>query len=73
MTDTDPKGSPKRQLNAADMRKVGTGAVLMGTGVCLTALIEYLLTVDFGDWTPVVAGGLAVLSNLVRKYFKDTQ
>lgn len=49
----------------------GTGVAAAGAGAFY--LIEFLTTVDFGEWTPAVVATLAVVSNIIRKWLTKNQ
>lgn len=56
-----------------DIKSVLTGAGIAGVGAALTFIVENLGKLDFGEWTPFVAAGVAVVVNLIRKYVGITK
>ena len=54
-------------LNAADWKKIGTGALLAAIGAGLTAAVEYLGGVDFGPWKGPIMAGVSIAANIIRK------
>lgn len=64
-------GSPKYKLNAEDLQKVGTGALIAVGGALLTYFAEIVTQIDFGAYTPVVVALSSVLVNTGRKFLKD--
>lgn len=46
--------------------KVVRGAAIAGVGAVLTVLTQATGAVDFGIWSPLVAGALAVATNWLR-------
>jgi len=64
----EPVASAKMSLNEADMVKVGKGAVLAVTAAALTYLAQNATDIKFGQYTPFVVSGLAILLNMVRKW-----
>jgi len=66
------KISSKWSLVKQDLYKLLMGALLAAVGAGATYLIEALKLVDFGDYNMLAAAGLAVLANLIRKFFTKT-
>jgi len=64
--------SKKWSLVKHDLYKLLMGALLAAVGAGMTYLIEALKLVDFGDYNMLIAAGLAVVANLVRKFFTKT-
>ena len=64
--------SSKWSLVKQDLYKLLMGALLAAVGAGMTYLIEALKLVDFGDYNMLAAAGLAVLANLIRKFFTKT-
>lgn len=58
------------KLSKESLLKVGKGAAIAGAGAALAYLVEAIPGLDLGVWAPLVAAGLAVLVNLVRKLKK---
>ena len=63
----------KYKLNTEDLTKLGTGALIAGTGAVLTYLVQVIPNVDFGAYTPVAVAVFGILANLVRKFIQDKQ
>ena len=59
--------SKRYTLNKADLESLTKGLLITMAGAGLTYLTEYLSKQDFGDYTPIVMTGMALLVNLVRK------
>jgi hypothetical protein len=58
-------------LDGTDLWKLIVGGLIVGAGAFLTSLTEGIEGVDFGEWTPHVTAGMAVLVNLARKFLAD--
>jgi hypothetical protein len=50
------------------IKSVAIGAVLAGLGAGITVGLEALKTVDFGEYSAIVAAIIAVLINAIRKF-----
>ncbi len=50
--------------------KIIRGTLIAGGGAALTYLLQALMTVDFGQYTPVVVMLLSVALNAVREFIK---
>lgn len=50
------------------IKSIAIGATLAGIGAGITVGLEALKTVDFGEYSALVAAGLAVLVNIIRKF-----
>lgn len=54
-------------MTADQIASVARGAAVAAAGAALTYLTQWVSGQDFGVYTPLVAAGLAVLTNVVRK------
>lgn len=54
-------------LPTSEWVSVFKGALVAGAGVALTYLVQNIGSMDLGVYGPVVAGVLAVVSNIIRK------
>lgn len=70
-TEKTGNGSKKYQLNRADMKEVGKGALLAILGVLLAYLTQVSTQIDFGVYTPFVSGLFFSLLNLCRVWLTD--
>lgn len=61
--------SVKWQLIKQDLPGVLKGALIAGVGAGLTYLLGWVNSLDFGALEITVTAGLAVLTNIVRKWF----
>lgn len=62
--------SKRRQLDSTDWKKVLKGLALGAAGVVSVYLLEFIPTVNFGEWQAPVAAVCAVLANLTYKYLR---
>ena len=51
--------------------KIAKGAAIAGSGVFLTYLLQGISQIDFGAYSPMVAGIAAVVVNAVREFLKS--
>lgn len=58
-------------MNKEKLVSVFKGALIAAAGAALTYVTEFVSGTDFGSFGPIVAAGLAVLVNLLRKYAVD--
>ena len=65
---TKQKESPSMTIDVAGMKKVGKGALIAGSAVALTYILENIGTVDFGTYTALIVGIASVLINFLRKF-----
>lgn len=61
------KPSKKFQLNKADLKAIGTGALIALAGTLLTYLADLIPNTDFGQYGEVIAMLLMILINAGRK------
>lgn len=47
------------------------GALIAGSGVAVTHILQALMQMDFGGYTAMIAGVAAVLVNAVREALKN--
>jgi len=60
--------SKRFSLNRIDLEKIGTGLLIALGGAFLTYVSKTLVSVDFGDYTPIVVALNSVLINAGRKF-----
>ena len=60
--------SERFSLNKLDYIAILKGLLITLLGAALTYLSEYVTKLDFGDYTPIVLTGFALLVNTIRKY-----
>ena len=65
--------SERFKLVKEDALKIGKGATLAAAGAFIVYVAKALGDVDFGDWTPFVVAGLAVLVNVARKWYTTNE
>lgn len=58
-------------LDGTDLWKLFVGCFVAGSGAFLTTFTESIGDIDFGEWTPHVTAGAAVLVNIARKFLAD--
>jgi hypothetical protein len=58
------------RFDAVSLKKIGTGALIAGSGAVLTYVAQNLTTLDFGTATPVVVAILSIAVNALREYIK---
>lgn len=66
-------GSPSRSINLDDVKSVGKVALWIAASGAVTALLDWIPSVDFGNYTPIVMGIVNVLGVLAVKYGFDTR
>ena len=59
--------SKRFELNVNDGKKILTGAGIALAGAMLTYISEIVLSVNFGEWTPIVVAIVSILVNAGRK------
>lgn len=57
-------------FDAVTLKKIGTGALIAGSGAVLTYVAQNLTMLDFGTATPIVVAALSILINVAREYIK---
>ena len=62
--------SKKYTLNKTDLLKLGKGALFAMGGALITFCLEILPSIDFGENTVFIAGGIACGLNFLIKFFK---
>jgi len=60
----------KKKFCKTTVKKIAKGAGIAGGGVAVLYILQALTSVDFGSYTPLVTGVLAVLINAIREYVK---
>ena len=60
--------SPRLSLNLIDWKKGLTGLGIALAGATMTYLSDFILTIDFGVYTPIVMAFWSFVANLVRKF-----
>ena len=58
----------KNSFDYESVVKVFKGMLISGGSVALLYLLEWLTTCDFGDFTALVVGLLAVLINTIKSF-----
>jgi len=59
-----------RTFDKASLIKTLKGAGIAGAGVALLYLLEWLASLDFGIYTALATGLLAVAVNFIREWYK---
>ena len=60
----------RKQFDPETLKKVGKGALIAGGGAMAIYLLQWLTTLDLGQFT-LVAGAIAgILINAIKEYFK---
>ena len=62
--------SKRFQLNHADAKKIGKGALIAIGGALLAYAAEILPQIEFGDWTPIAVAIGGILINAGWKWIK---
>lgn len=62
--------SKRYALNKTDLKKLGKGALFAMGGALITFSLEILPSIDFGENTVFIAGGIACVLNFLIKFFK---
>jgi hypothetical protein len=57
-------------FDAVSLKKIGTGALIAGSGAVLTYVAQNITALDFGASTPIVVAVLSILVNALREYIK---
>ena len=65
--------SKKYQLIKQDLHKILIGAAMAAAGAGVTYLLEWVVKLDFGDWTPIVVATASIVTNIARKVFIITK
>ena len=65
--------SKQYNLIKQDLIKVGKGALIAGTGVACTYILENVGNINFGDFTPIVVGFISILTNTLLKFVNKTK
>ena len=65
--------SPSRSIDTKGLIKVAKGAGIAGGATVLAYLLEALPGVDFGEYTAVIVGVLAIVINFLRKWLISYQ
>ena len=60
-----------KKLNEVDFAKLVRNALIYGGGAILAYIVQYLSGVDYGVYTPLVAGGLAGVLDALRRMLKQ--
>ena len=54
-------------LPTSEWISVGKGALIAGSAVALTYVLQHVSASDFGQYGPIIVGGLSILVNVLRK------
>jgi len=65
--------SKQYSLIKQDLVKIGKGALIAGTGVACTYILENIGNINFGDWTPIAVGIISILTNTILKFVEKTR
>jgi hypothetical protein len=65
--------SKQYNLIKQDLMKIGKGALIAGTGVACTYILENIGKINFGDWTPIAVGIISILTNALLKFVNKTK
>jgi len=60
--------SERFSLDKSEWISVGKGLLIAVVGAGLTYTAQWISGTDFGDWTPLIVAGFAVITNLFRKW-----
>lgn len=66
-------GSPPKALNVTDLKVIRTSSLLVLGASILTLILQWLLTLDFGENQVVVGGFIFLLLETTRSYLSDTR
>lgn len=66
-----PKGSPPNKFDKDDANAALKIAFIAGASAFVQAIVEYLKTQDFDQWTPAVIALLTVISTAAIRWKKD--
>lgn len=66
-------GSPRFRLNQTDLQKIGSLSLTAGSSAAVIALLEYLLTADFGRWDMLMTVVLSSAIEALRRWAADTR
>ena len=58
----------KKKLDKESVVKMGKGAAIAAGGVALLYILEALLSIDFGPYTPLAVAILSVLINSTKEW-----
>jgi hypothetical protein len=58
-------------FNSEDVISILKGAAIAGGGAFATYLLEALMKLDFGEYTPLIVAMISVLINAVRKWIGE--
>lgn len=63
----------KFHFDKKTIKKTGKGALIAGTGAIVLYVLKFAGTLDVGQWTPIIAMGIPVLTNMVREWMKGEE
>ena len=55
-----------------DWKRVAENSGIVGFSAAATYFLQYLSTVNFGEWTPVVTALIAVLSTAIKQWLSTS-
>lgn len=64
------KGQQKHHFDAVTIKKTGKGAAIAATGAAALYLLEFLGQINVGVWTPIIAAGVPIITNMIREWMK---
>jgi len=65
--------SKKYTIVKQDLAKLGKGALIAGTGVACTYILENVGNINLGDFTPIIVGVISILTNAILKFVRKTK
>ena len=65
--------SEQFELIKQDLLKIAKGALIAGVGALCTFILNNVGSIDFGQYTPFVAGAISILFNAILKFVSTTQ
>jgi hypothetical protein len=60
----------KNKFDKITQNKILKGALIAGSGAFIVIMLEAVMQLDFGDWTPIVVAMCSIIINAVREYNK---
>ena len=62
--------SDHKKLDQVDFAKLTRNAAIYGGGAALAYFVQYMVGVDYGVYTPLIAGALAGVLDALRRMLK---
>jgi len=60
----------KHQFDYDTFKHIVKGALIASTGAGALYLLRWLGSLNIGSWTPLIAAGVPILTNMVREWLK---